>query len=522
MEATRPDSWLKTIALSPPSLADNVADVDRLRRALQQAFAVDHVTIPLALQQQMPRLLHEAQYQVSCACFARADGGAQLVGLQSASSPQPLVGVAVDLGTTRVVLRLVELGGHQTLAETTMDNPQGTVAPDVLARVHHTDQPGGAAELRELIRKGINQAVAALCRQASLPIQQVSLLAVAGNTTMAHLLLGLDPHWLIREPYIPAANHFDLLLAEELGLEARAGAAVYLFPNIGSYFGGDLLAGILFAGLHRATAPSLLVDVGTNAEVVIGSQDWLLACAGAAGPALEGGAASMGMTAGPGVIDRVTLANHDDQGPQLEVHTIDDEAPRGICGSGLIDLAACLFRSGCVDLRGELVPDVCGQRYRAPDGIGAFVLVPAEQSGTGQDLCISQPELDSLIRSKAAMFTIVETLTGAVGLGPTDLQHFHVGGTFGSFIDPESAITIGMLPDLPRETFRRLGNSSLGGATMVLTQPENVREIAAIREAITYLELNVNQDFMNRFSAAKFLPHTDPSRFPSVRLSSKG
>jgi uncharacterized 2Fe-2S/4Fe-4S cluster protein (DUF4445 family) len=255
------------------------------------------------------------------------------------------------------------------------------------------------------------------------------------------------------------------------------------------------------------------VDVGTNAEVVLGNRDWLIGCAGAAGPALEGGVTRMGMLAGPGVIDRVVI---DPETRRFDIHTIEEMPPRGVCGSGVIDLAAQLFLSGMLDIRGKLVTAACGDRLKVVDGIRHLVVVPADRSATGADLTISQADLDSLIRSKAAMYTILETLARTVGMNLSDLGTFFVAGAFGCLINPASAIAIGMLPDLALERYVPIGNSSLKGAALALTSASAIDEIDCIRDRITYLELNVNQDFMNRFSAAKFLPHTDVSRFPSV------
>lgn len=338
-------------------------------------------------------------------------------------------------------------------------------------------------------------------------------MAVAGNTAMTHLLLGLTPRWMIREPYIPVTNRPGTIMAAELGIRVHPTARALIFPNVGSYFGGDLIAGILHADMDQREETAILVDVGTNAEVVLGNRHWMMACAGAAGPALEGGVTRMGTTAGPGVIDRIAI---DPDTLDVDLHTIDEQPPRGICGSGVIDLAAALFRSAMIDIRGKLLPGRCGDRLRMIDGLGHLVVVPADRSATGRDLCITQADLDSLIRSKAAMYTILETITASVGIQQSDLETFFVAGTFGAYIDPVSAITIGMIPDLPRERYRSLGNSSLGGATRVLADAAAFDRIDRIRDGITYLELNVNQEFMNRFSAAKFLPHTDTSRFPSI------
>jgi uncharacterized 2Fe-2S/4Fe-4S cluster protein (DUF4445 family) len=338
-------------------------------------------------------------------------------------------------------------------------------------------------------------------------------MSLAGNTAMTHLFLGLTPRWMIREPYIPVVNRPGLLAAADLGLQLNPAAHVFVFPNIGSYFGGDLIAGILYSGLHRREETAILVDVGTNAEVVLGNRDWLMACAGAAGPALEGGVSKIGTMACPGAIDRVVI---DPQTRRFALHTIDDRPPVGICGSGLIDLAAQLFRAGMLDIRGRLVPETCGERLVAEPHGPALEIAPPPAGANGEGLTIGQAEFDSLIRSKAAMYTILETITGSVGITPGALETFFVAGTFGAFIDPESAITIGMLPDLPRTCYRPLGNSSLEGAKKILGEPAALAQVDAIRDRITYMELNVNQDFMIRFSAAKFLPHTNPELFPSV------
>jgi uncharacterized 2Fe-2S/4Fe-4S cluster protein (DUF4445 family) len=500
--------------MPPPSLQDNSADADRLCRALMRALGTERIHIDLDLRKKLPRLLREGNYALRCIVL-KDQSCAVLVHAVPAAAAVILGGLAVDLGTTRVVLRLVDLERRTVLAETAFDNPQTAIGPDVLARIHHADQPDGLEQLQEMIVTALNCHAQALCRAQGLVLENLHVVSVAGNTAMSHLLAGLPVHWMIREPYIPATNRFDLFPAAQIGLTCHPQAQVLLFPNVGSYFGGDLIAGILYSGLHRRAETALLVDVGTNAEVVLGNREWLIACAGAAGPALEGGVTRMGTTAAPGVIDRVRI---DPRTRAFDIHTIDDLPPRGICGSGVIDLAAQLFTAGMIDIRGKFVPTACGDRLTVTDGLASLTIVPAESADESRPLSISQADMDSLVRSKAAMYTILETLTGSMGIPLDELPAFYVAGTFGSFIDPRSAITIGMLPDLPLAYFKSLGNTSLGGATRALFTRDAVADIDAIRNGITYLELNVNQDFMNRFSAAKFIPHTDPARFPSVKL----
>ncbi|MBC2713201.1 MAG: DUF4445 domain-containing protein [Desulfosarcina sp.] len=514
MTQSNDNRWVKSVTLSPPSLGDNTADADRLEAALKKVLSTDAVFMDLDLVKTLPTLLRQWNYRATAVLFKDSSGAEILVHLAAPDAVDALCGLAVDLGTTRVVLRLIDLSTGEHRGESVFDNPQIAVGPDVLARIHHVEKPGGLNQLNRLIIDGINDQLRALCSRCGISPENIHLMSVAGNTAMTHLLLGLNPRWMIREPYIPAINRPGVCKATELDINVHPNARVLVFPNVGSYFGGDLIAGILYCDMDRRKETAILVDVGTNAEVVLGNRNWMMACAGAAGPALEGGVTRMGATAGPGVIDRIAI---DPNTLAFDIHTIEDQPPRGICGSGVIDLAAALFQSAMIDIRGKLLPERCGDRFKVKDGLGHLTIVPAGQSATGEDLCLTQADLDSLIRSKAAMYTILETITGSVGIKQKDLNTFFVAGTFGAYIDPQSAIAIGMIPDLPLERYRSLGNSSLGGATRVLEDPGCFDRVNQIRDVITYMELNVNQDFMNRFSAAKFLPHTDTSRFPTVR-----
>jgi uncharacterized 2Fe-2S/4Fe-4S cluster protein (DUF4445 family) len=519
MIPTLDNGWVKTVALTPPSLGDNTADADRLAAALKKSLGTRTVHMDLNTVKQLPARLREWNYRASAVMFKDTDGAGILVHLAAPDATDAICGLAVDLGTTRVVLRIIDLVTGAARGETVFDNPQVAVGPDVLARIHHVEQPGGLERLNRLIVDGINAQIEILCGRCAIAPDNIYLLSIAGNTSMTHFLLGLNPRWMIREPYIPVMNIPGVRSAAELRIAVHPNARALIFPNVGSYFGGDLIAGILDSEMDRRDETAILVDVGTNAEVVLGNRNWMMACAGAAGPALEGGVTRMGTTAGPGVIDRISI------GPDamtFDLHTIDDRPPMGICGSGIIDLAAALFRSAMIDIRGKLRPERCGNRLITKDELAHLVIVPAGQTASGQDLSITQADLDSLIRSKAAMYTILETITASVGMRQEDLKTFFVAGTFGTYIDPRSAITIGMLPDLPLERYHSLGNSSLGGAARVLTDSASFERVTRIRDGITYMELNVNQEFMNRFSAAKFLPHTDTTRFPSVKLPATG
>ncbi len=511
----RPQNWVEDITLTPPSLHDNTGDADRMRNALAKRLGVEHIHIDLELTRKLPEMLRLWNYDVRCVLFADAQEYL-LIGVTSVDEPETAAGLAIDLGTTRVVVRLLDLADGRTLSEASFENPQAQIGDDILTRIHYENSQSSApALLHRLIIEELNKTISDMCAECNLVTESIYLAAVSGNTTMTHFFLNLPTYWIIREPYIPAVNQPDSVRASLLGINANPLARIFVFPNIGSYFGGDVVSGILYTGIHKKEETTLMVDVGTNAEVVLGNRNWLIACAGAAGPALEGGVTEVGAKAGPGIIDRVTIHPETNK---IKIRTINNQPPTGICGSGLIDLVAALFKTGAIDIRGKLDPERYPGWIRESNGIREFIIIPSDHSDTDKVLTLSQPDIDNLIRSKAAMYTILRTLTTTVGLSFEDITRFYVAGTFGSFINPESAITIGMLPDLPMDRFTVVGNSSLEGAARVLVSRDSLPEVAAIKNRLTYLELNVNQEFMNRFSAARFLPHTDASRFPSVTV----
>ncbi len=516
--------WIRQVKpqLTPPSLGDNTADVDRLVKGLRHQLGGAHIRVDFFSIKHLSRDLRVCDYRVEAAVYRDGDCW-RLIDVFDPEGSQTLYGLSLDLGSSTLVLRLVDLSTGETAGEISFNNPQIEIGTDILTRIHFAGREGGLSELQSMVLGEINHKVDSLLKENHITRKSIVGMTVAGNTTMTHLFLGLDPHWICREPYIPVVNRLDVMSARKLGIEINPEAPVLVLPNVGSYFGGDLIEGILASKMTERESVSFLVDVGTNAEVVIGNRDWLMACAGAAGPALESGVADMGMMASPGVIDRVGIDPHNGK---MTIGTIPERGisadepfrkPIGICGSGLIDLVSGLFLAGMIDLRGKFVQDRCGERFTTIDGIAHLIVVPADASGTGQPLTLSQIDIDGLIRSKAAMYTILSTIGKTVNIAFDEIGCFFVAGTFGSYIDPRSAINIGMIPDLPLGTYVSLGNTSLAGATMALLSVSAQESLFQIRDRITYLELNVNQEFMNLFSAAKFLPHTDRALFPSVK-----
>jgi uncharacterized 2Fe-2S/4Fe-4S cluster protein (DUF4445 family) len=490
------------LSLTPPSLQDNRADVDQLRQVLERQYG--SVSVPLALMPKIPGICRSSDWQVT-ATLADTGHGWNLIELEPGDTTKKQFGLAIDIGTTTVVVYLIDLCDGKVLRYAADYNDQIILGEDILNRIRHTAEQGGLARLQKAVLATLNRLIRRLCH-CPLPVEagKITAVAIGANTTMIHLLLGIDPASLCRDPYTPVVNNPGLIPAGEIGLIVHPLAPVYCLPSIGSYLGGDVIGGILVSGLHQQSDVSLFVDIGTNGEIVMGNRDWLVACAGAAGPALEGGVTVYGMRAEPGAVDRVSV---DPETGEIKYSTIGNCPARGICGSGLVDTLAELFLNGII-----------GRTARFQNGQEAFVVVPAAEAALGKDIVVTQVDINNFMATKGAVNAAIDVLMENVGCAWQEIRHFYAAGAFGQYLPIESAVTIGLYPDLPRSAIVRLGNSSGEGARQVLLSRTKRLEAEAIAAKVTYFELNANPAFMEKFVGSKFLPHTDLARYPSVKL----
>jgi len=493
-----------------PILGDNRGDVDRVLDTLERTGGFSRPAVSLSLTKRISDLLHTQGYDLTLT-LGRRRADWELLDVESGDWSRKNFAVAVDLGSTNIVYSLIDLTRGRILEERAEENPQVRFGEDILSRIHHCQRPEGLRELQQIVIEALNRGIGALCDRHGIESRHLYAYAVAGNTTMIHLLLGLSPLRICREPYIPVVNRPEIYPARVIGLSGNQEAFLYLLPNVGSYVGGDVIAGILVSGMHRSESISLLVDVGTNAEIVLGNRDWLMAAAGAAGPALEGGIVRCGMRADLGAIESVRINR---RSLKAQWKTIGGTAPVGICGSGLIDLMAELFRTGIIDERGKITADI--PAVVEENGVKAYRVVPAESTAKGEAILLTELDINNLLRTKGAMYTALTVIARSAGVPFEDLEHFYVAGTFGAYVNPEAARDIGMVPDIPLERYRPLKNSSVTGACLTLLSNARREELEEICRRITYVELNVEGEFMNLLSAALFLPHTDRSQFPSV------
>ncbi len=493
-----------------PSLQDNTGDLDRLKKALLPHVAGKNIQVPYARLAKVANRFRAADFKGQAIINDLPDVS-ELVDF--VAEKKVLVGMALDLGTTHLEATLVGLASGDILARSNKENGQIRYGADILTRIHFATKSDGLAVLHNEIIGCVNHLAEDLAGQAGLAAMDIRALSVSGNTTMVHFFLNIDPYHLCREPYIPMVNGPDPCRAQDLSLAIHPASPVWVLPSVGSYFGGDLISGILASRLDEQEKTCMLIDVGTNAEVVVGNSEWLIACAGAAGPALEGGVARMGMRAGPGAIEHVKI---DPESLVLNYSTIEGAKPKGICGSGIIDLVAELYLSRQIDIRGKLRQDRLGERFMQGEEGAMYIVASADEAADNEPVALGQVDLDALMRSKAAMYAILTTLMNQVGLNFTDLYKIYVAGAFGRHIDPRQAIVLGMLPDLELSTYEPVGNSSLAGAQQVLLDAQARSRCQEIVKKITYVELNVNQEFMIRFSGSRIIPHTDHKLFPSV------
>jgi uncharacterized 2Fe-2S/4Fe-4S cluster protein (DUF4445 family) len=501
--------------LTPPTCGDNVSDERRLARALK-AKGHPLAGVPcLELERELPAVLRQGGWRVTATLERHGEQKSRLLRVESGDTAKRHLALAVDLGTTTVCGQLLDLHRRRSLAEHADYNPQAALGEDVISRIVHSQRRGGLEELRRLAVKAIEEVGLALLGKAKLTPPALSCLTVAGNTTMAHLLCGLDPKYLREAPYVPAATELPALSGKELGL-ARLGGhlLVRLLPAVASYVGGDIVAGVLATGMAADPRLTLYIDIGTNGEIVVGNSEWLATASCSAGPAFEGGGISCGIRATGGAVEEVRLHPHSFE-PMLV--TIGHSRPRGVCGSGLISLLAELFEVGLIDQKGRFREGADTQRVRRTAEGAEYVVAWAKDSATGADLALSEADIDNLIRAKGAMYAGYLTLLDGVGLSVKSLERVVISGAFGSYLNLEKAITIGLLPDLPREKIYFVGNGSLQGAARVALDWKAYRSSLELAHAMTNFELSEHPAFMERYVAALFLPHTEAGRnFPTV------
>ena len=498
------------LTLDAPTLDDTMPDNERLTRALAEKVGAE-IELPFYPMRRLPSVLRENEFAVRVIGERKGDQFL-IYDITGQNDTRPLCGVGIDIGTTTVSAVLFDLRDGRLLAKASGGNGQIRYGADVINRIIEQGKNGGRKKLQDaIIKETLVPLTAALCQQAGVPATRIYRMAVASNTTMNHLLLGVDADPVRTEPYIPAFFHYESLKAQDIGLPAHPNASVRIAPNIGSYVGGDITAGAFAAMLWDRDELSLFIDLGTNGEIVFGNRDFLVSCACSAGPAFEGGDISCGMRATDGAIESVTI-DEATMEPTLGIIGEPGQKPVGLCGSGIIDLIAELFRCGIINSKGLFVREgarVAHDRH----GCGRYILANPTESATGREVALNEVDIVNFIRAKGAIYSAIDTLLSAMDMDESVLEAVYVAGGIGSGINMQNAVRIGMFPNVPPELFHYIGNSSLAGAYAIALSEAADAKVSEVARNMTYMELSTHPGYMDAFVAACFLPHTDASRF---------
>jgi uncharacterized 2Fe-2S/4Fe-4S cluster protein (DUF4445 family) len=501
------------LRVPPSTVEDSFSDLDRVTLEIERIVGPREPFCELELLRELPAVLREKDGELSV-CLLHWTDQYTIVNFQAGNTASQHYGIACDVGTTTVAVHLVDLNSGEILGTEAGYNQQVLCGADVISRIEHASKPERLLELHRLVAGTIDELVSALTRKYAINPRDVSNAVFTGNTTMIHLLLAIDPQHIRTAPYVPAVNELPQFKAWELGLTSiNRFTRVHCAPGVGSYVGGDVTAGLLC--IERDEQVMMYLDIGTNGELVIGNQDWLITCACSAGPAFEGSGLAHGMRASSGAIERVVL---EAGGQRVTCQTIDGTPARGLCGSAIIELLGELSRHGLIDRAGRFDASAGGERVReAQPGRVEFVVEQAANTAVGRDITLSEREIQTVIRAKAAIYAAMRILLAKVGLSFADVAKVYIAGGFGRYLNIESGVQIGLLPDIARDHFHYIGNASLTGGYLALLSRNKRERLQEIARSMTYVELSVEPGYMDEYSGALFLPHTSFELFPSVR-----
>ena len=503
------------IQLDEPTLDDNISDIDRIERYVRNNLGYEKIDFTLELLRKVPQIIRDENFKVTIT-YIKHKNKITILNIESGNTEGTLYGVAIDIGTTSVVASLVDLHTKEVIDKASSGNAQIKYGADVIHRIVYSTKKNGLKELNEaIIYETINPLLESIYIKNNINKDNVISLVVAGNTTMSSLFLGVYTDFLRQEPFIPPFLKSPKLLGKDIGLNVNSNAYVFLAPSVASYVGGDITAGVLSAGIWSSEENVLFIDLGTNGEIVFGNKDYMMSCACSAGPAFEGGGISCGMRASNGAIEKVKI-DKDTLKPILT--TIDDAKPIGICGSGIIDLICQMLINGIIDRRGKIHRDINNERIRFNEHeIGEYVLAFKEEYNLENDITVNEVDIDNFIKAKGAIYSGASVLIESLGMDFSVIDKVYIAGGIVNNLNIENSILIGLLPDIDRDKFVYIGNSSLVGSYLALVSEDAKNKLKDIGNEMTYVELSVYPTYMDEFISACFLPHTNIEQFPTVK-----
>ena len=506
----------KYLQLPEPTAQDNLPDITRLVSFLKLKHDEHRLEVDLAVIRKIPTVIREDDFKVTTTLLrpVRKVGKTRLINVQPGDTTRQNYAIAMDIGTTTIYGQLIDLISGKVLAEHGEFNGQISYGEDVISRIVFAEKPGGLEKINTVVIKTINKILKRIVKESGVDPEDISTITLAGNTTMTQLLLAVNPRSIRRAPYVPAATLYPPIKAADLGMDLVDHVTALVYPAVSSYVGGDIVAGVMGSGIYLSEALTLYLDVGTNAEIVIGNREWLACAACSAGPAFEGGGLKFGMRAAKGAIEDFSI---DPVTLEPMIITIGNVRAKGICGSGLIIMVAVMFEMGIINNLGKFDRELDTPRIREEDGIFEYVLAWKDETQIDRDVTLTEIDIENLIRAKGAIYSGCMTLLTEVGMSVSDIEHIILAGGFGSYVDLEKAMTIGLLPEIDPNKVTFIGNGSLMGARMSSLTNRIRQDVGEVTKKMTNFELSDTPSYMDNYVAALFLPHTDMNQFPKLK-----
>lgn len=493
-----------------PSLADVRSDTQRVLDSLKDTYGIEAADIDDQLLKELPKILRDASWKITATIL----DGKEVRALEKGNTSEEAYGAAVDIGTSKIIVYLSDLLTGQLLSTESAENPQMKHGEDVISRIAYAmESETHLKEMQRLIVNCLNTMITVACKKLRFNAKCIYELTVVGNTAMHHLFLGLQPKQLGVSPYVPVVSSSVDEKARNLSLKVNPGANVHVFPVVAGFVGGDAVADIVATGMHEADELSMVLDIGTNAEVILGDQHSLTACSCASGPAFEGAHIECGMKAVTGAIESLEIKPDD---YQVTYKTIGNVRPSGLCGSGIIDATASLLKCRLMNREGEFNKSIQSPRLTKINEKKAFILV-SKSEGAVRDIFITQNDIKEVQLAKAAIYSGCSILMKKRQVASRDIKRLYIAGAFGNYINPRNAKIIGLLPDVSANCIKFVGNAAGAGARMALISKSLRQTAALISRKTGYVELASESDFQTEFASAMFFPHRDMGRFKSIR-----
>ena len=512
----KPAIALQFVELSPPSLHDLLADFDRLKKALSERYHLHTLDIDFPALLKLPNVLRKGNWKVTVATWMDKE----ILDVKP-SQVNDLYGIAIDVGTTTVAAYLCNLRSGELIATQSMMNPQIPYGEDVMSRITYTvTHHDGLEKVHRSIIDGLNQLIETIAERSSLSPEDILELTIVGNTAMHHLVLKIDPQYLGISPFIPAVHRSIDVKARDLGLKVHPSANVHILPIEAGFVGADNVGVLIAEEPYRQDEMVLIIDIGTNGELVMGNKERLISSSCATGPALEGAHIKFGMRAAPGAIERVKMdpntleVNFKSIGEQYWQSESKSASAKGICGSGIIEAVAELYRNRIIDKGGRFNKNIPSPRLRISGESPEFVVAWKDETSIGQDITITQHDIRNVQLAKAALYTGAKLMMKKLGI--EKLNKVILAGAFGSYINTEAAMILGMFPDCDLKNVYAVGNAAGDGARIALLNREKRVEADEIARKVEYIELTIEEDFQKEFIEALHIPHMkDP--FPHLK-----